>query len=111
MAFETAGCEMLSRFAALPMLLVSITAIRMSRSRNLSRRLVRSFQGMSHLISKGYDIMQNQYYSGMRFEGSLSPIAGTRAQIAMAQGRQRAADEEVTMNRRAFLTGAAALGF
>src|SRR5262249_41995998 len=45
-ALDTAGCDTLRRLAALPMLPVSITAISMSKSRSLRRRLVRSLQGI-----------------------------------------------------------------
>jgi hypothetical protein len=57
MVLETAGWEMLSRLAALPMLPVSTTANKISRSRNFSRRLVRSSHGMKGLIPKSYDMI------------------------------------------------------
>src|SRR5262249_39297647 len=56
-ALETAGWEMLRRFAAFPMLPVSTTANRTSRSRSFRRRLVRSSHGMKSLIPKYYEVI------------------------------------------------------
>src|SRR3954463_6174037 len=111
MAFDTAGCEMPRRFAALPMLPASITVIRISRSRSLMRRLIRSFQGIGN---RPFQEVMARCYNNI-IEEAPGKIASPRqldVETSQSLTSRRAANQRGnTMDRRVFLTGAAALGF
>src|SRR5262249_17991406 len=96
----------LRRLAALPMLPVSIRAARKSRSRNLRRRLTRSFQGMARLIPTSYDVMPSSYYSFKSTQARIRSCSHTTAH----GGKRGPINGEDAMDRRAFLQAAAAFG-